>query len=292
MPPGRGLPDSMRLGIVTDSTSDLPQYLVEAHGIEVVPCILVMDGEEIVDGEGISRTEFYRRLQAPRPLPTTAAPSIGEFALRYERLLTAGCEQILSIHAAAGLTGIVAAARQAAGDYAERVTVVDSLSLTLGLGFQVLAAAESAQDGLKAAFAAIESTRRRLHLHAALDTLEYARRSGRLPATISLVGGLLHIKPLIELQGGEIKTIGAVRTSKQADERLAAFFDGTAAFERLAILHAGAEERAREFLNQLMQHNNQRLPRDILLVNVTTVIGTHVGPNALGFVAVSSPESA
>ena len=282
----------MKLGLVTDSTSDLPQYLVEEHGIEVVPCILVIAGKAYLDGQGISRSEFYRQLPGLRPPPTTAAPSIGELAGRYSRLLDRGCDHVLSIHATGSLTSIVESARQAGHEFGGRVTVVDSRSLSLGLGFQVLAAAEAAQDGLEAALAAVESTRRRLHLFAVLDALEYARRSGRLPAPLSILGGLLHIKPLIELTDGEIKTIAAVRTATQAAQRMADFLHSGRPFERLAILHADAEPRAREFLQRIMQESSQALPRGILLVNVTTVIGTHVGPNALGFAAVRASAPA
>src|SRR5512141_643398 len=116
----------MKLGIVTDSTSDLPPYLVEDHGIEVIPTILILEGKEYADGAGISREEFYRRLPALHPSPTTAAPSIGEFLTRYQKLLTAGCEHVVSIHAASQLTTIINSARQAAQEYPGQVTCVDS----------------------------------------------------------------------------------------------------------------------------------------------------------------------
>ena len=276
----------MKLGLVTDSTCDIPQFLVEQHELEVVPCILVMDGKEYVDGQSITREEFYNRLPSLQTQPTTAAPSIGDFATRYDSLLTRGCDQVLSIHAAGTLTSILNIARQAAEDFAGQVTCVDSTSLSLGLGFQVLAAAEAAELGLQAALAAVESARKRLHVSAALDTLEYMKRSGRVPATVAMLGGLLRIKPLIELTNGEVKATGAVRTTQQANERMTKFLLEGGPLERLAILHTGAESRARDFLNQLMQIASQSVPRDILMVNVTTVIGTHVGPNGLGFAAV------
>jgi fatty acid kinase fatty acid binding subunit len=276
----------MTLGIVTDSTCDLPASLIEEHGIEVVPCLLIVDGVEYLDGEGLSRDEFYRRLPALKRAPTTAAPSIGEFARRYQKLLDAGCEHVLSIHAAGPLTSILGTAQQAAKEFEGRVTTVDSLSLSLGLGFQVLAAAEAAEEGLEAARSAIESTRMRLHVFAALDTLEYVRRSGRVPAAITVLGGMLSIKPVIELTGGQVKTIGAVRTTRQANERMLSFMRQGGKLQRLAVLHTGVEKRARDFLQTVMMEMNRSMPRDILLVNVTTVIGTHVGPNGLGFAAV------
>ncbi|HSK86862.1 MAG TPA: DegV family protein, partial [Anaerolineales bacterium] len=196
----------MKLGIVTDSTCDIPQFLIEQHELEVVPCILVIDGKEYVDdGKGITREDFYKRLPALRTQPTTAAPSIGDFSARYESLLMGGCEHVLSIHAAGSLTSILNVARRAAGDFPERLTCVDSASLSLGLGFQVLAAAEAAELGLQAALAAVESARRNLRVFAALDTLEYLKRSGRVPATVAMLGGILRIKPLIELANGEVK---------------------------------------------------------------------------------------
>ncbi len=276
----------MTIGIVTDSTSDLPPYLIEQHGIEVVPCILIMEEKEFVDGQDISRDEFYRRLPALQHSPTTATPSPGEFTRRYQKLLDGGCEQVLSIHAAGALTSILATAQQAAKDFAGRVTAVDSQSLSLGLGFQVLAAAEAGEEGLEAALASVESTRMRLHVFAVLDTLEYVRRSGRVPAAITMLGSMLNIKPVIELTGGQVKTIAAVRTTKQANERMLSFMRQGGRLQRLAVLHTGVEQRAREFLQSVMKEMNREMPRDILLVNVTTVIGTHVGPNGLGFAAV------
>lgn len=276
----------MKLGIVTDSTCDIPQFLIEQYELEVVPCLLVIDGKEYVDGKDITREEFYKRLPSLQAQPTTAAPSIGDFSARYDSLFTRGCDHILSIHAAGALTSVLNIARQAASDFPDRVTCVDSTSLSLGLGFQVLAAAEAAEMGLQAALAGIKSAHKRLHVFAALDTMEYLKRSGRVPATVAVLGSLLSIKPLIELTNGEVKAVGAVRTTRQANQRMSKFLLEGGSLEKMAILHTGAESRAREFLHELMQKASQSVPRDILMVNVTTVIGTHVGPNGLGFAAV------
>lgn len=278
----------MKLGLVTDSTSDLPLDLIEPFGIEVVPTILIIEGKQYADGAGLSRNDFYARLPGMKIFPTTAAPSIGEFSARYLRLLESGCDHILSIHAASQLTAISSVATQAARDFPDRVTVVDSGSLSLGLGFQVLAAAESAasDSSIEAALASLTDTRRRLNVSAALDTMDFLRRSGRVPAAITMLGGALSIKPMVELTDGHLKPIGAVRTTRQADERMAGFLKSELPLERLAILHTGAETRARNFLTRLMDEHRRDLPRDILIVNVTTVIGAHVGPNGLGFASV------
>lgn len=276
----------MKLGIVTDSTSDLPAYLLEQHAIQIVPSILVLEGKEYADGIGITREEFYNRLPALQTPPTTAAPSIGDFLKPYQTLLDAGSDHILSIHAASKLTAIINNAHQAAQEFPGKVTCVDSGSLSLGLGFQVLAAAEEAKFGLKSALEAIESTRKRLRVFAALDTMEYLKRSGRVPGVVANLGGLLSIKPMVELRDGEVKPIGATRTNKQTDERMLNLLLEIGEMERLAILHTNAEARTRDLLKELMKTVRMSIPRDILFVNVTAVIGTHLGPNGIGFAAV------
>jgi len=276
----------MKIGIVTDSTSDLPPDLAEEHSLEVIPTVLILGGKEFADGEGISREEFYTRLKGMQKPPTTAAPSIGEFTSRYQKLFTKGCDHILSIHAATQLTAVFTTAQQAASEFLDKITVVDSGSLSMGLGFQVLAAAEAVENGLQAAIDAVHSTRARIKVFAALDTMNNLRHSGRVPYAVAKLGGLLSIKPVIELAEGVIKPINAARTTKQANERMANLMKSTGAMERLAILHTGAETRAKEFLNRMMGEVSQSMPRDIMMMNVTPVIGTHVGPNGLGFAAV------
>jgi DegV family protein with EDD domain len=177
-------------------------------------------------------------------------------------------------------------ARKAAEEFPGKVTCVDSGSLSLGIGFQILAAAEEAEFGLQPALAAITSTQERLYVFAALDTMEYLKRSGRVPGAVATLGGLLSIKPMIELKDGVVKPVGAVRTTSQADERILNLLLERGELERLAILHTNAEPRAKQLLDELMNRVRKSIPREILFVNVTAVIGTHLGPNGIGFAAV------
>lgn len=279
----------MKIGLVTDSPSDIPPAIAAQYGIEVVPSVVVIDGQPFIDGKDITREDFYTHLPGFKSAPTTAAPSIGDFQTRYRKLLDSGCEHIISLHTAEKLTSIVNAARQAAADFQGQITVLESGSLSLGLGFQVIAAAEvSADDGsLDEALEAIRSTRERMRVYAALDTVEYVRRSGRVPAAVAALGGLLQIKPVVELTEGEVRPLGAPRTTHHAAEKLYELLVALGPLERLAILHTNAPKRAKEFLEMLMApQQRSSLPRDILMVSVTTVIGTHVGPNGLGVAAV------
>ncbi|MDX9990697.1 MAG: DegV family protein [Anaerolineales bacterium] len=277
------------IGLVSDSPCDLPADIIENYAIEVVPAILVIEGQEYVDGIDLTREQFYARLPGLRRSPSTAAPSPAAFAARYEKLLAAGCEHVISLHTSERLTSIPNFARNAARDFPGRVTVLESGSLTLGTGFQVLAAAEALAEGqgLDGALAAIRLTRENVRVAAALDTMDYVRRSGRVPAAISAIGGLLSIKPVVELREGVVRPISAARTTRQANQALYNFIASLGPLQRLSILHSNAEARARDFLNLLLAGEiRPAIPREIRLTNVTSLIGTHVGPNGLGFAAV------
>jgi DegV family protein with EDD domain len=275
----------MKLGFVTDSTSDLTDGMIDRHGILVVPTIVVIDGRSYADGSGLTREEFYTSLPAMKSPPTTAAPAPGEFSARYEQLLANGCDRVLSFHPPQMLSGIVNSARVAAEGFGDRVSVIDSGQLTLGLGFQVIAAAESAEKGspLEEVLAAVKSTRIRVRVIAVLDTMLYIKRSGRVHWAKAAIGGLLNLKPVIELTEGKVESLGAARTTHQAHLRVLEMLLELGKLERLVILHTNAEQRARQLLADLKPDFT-----NVPLINVTTVIGTHVGPNGLGFVAVKA----
>lgn len=276
----------MKFGFVTDSTSDLTQGMIDQYGIQVVPIIVVIDGKGYTDGSGMTREDFYTALPTMKIPPTTAAPAPAEFGERYEKLLAIGCEHILSFHPPLALTSIGTFAQTAADNFKGRVSVIDSGQLSLGIGFQVLAAAEAAAKGtagLDEVLAAVKSARMRLKLIAVLDTMLYIKRSGRVHWAKAAIGGLFNLKPLIELTEGRVESLGAARTTHQGHQRVLELLLELGKLERLVILHTNAEHRARQLLTDLKTDLV-----DVPLVNVTTVIGTHVGPNGLGFVAVKA----
>jgi len=275
----------MPIAIVTDSTCDLSPETAAQHQIHVVPNILVIDGQSLEDGRDISRQEFYERLPHMKTVPTTASASAGTFQTLYERLFKQGIKQIISLHAPSSLSGIFNAARLAAQSFDSKVEVVDSGQVSLGLGFQAIAAAEAAAKGLslETIFTEIEAIRQRVHVVAMLDTLEYVRRSGRVSWARARLGSLLEIKPFVEMREGKVLNLGEVRTRHKGVDRLIQMLQNLGPLERLAILHTNAEKDAQQLLQQLKIEINA-IP---MLVNVTTVLGTHVGPNGLGFVAVT-----
>jgi DegV family protein with EDD domain len=274
----------MRTAVVTDSTSDLPKEVLSAYQIHSIPAILIIDGQSLVDGVGITREQFYQQLPTMKTHPSTATPSSGAFEEAYRQLLNHGVDHIVSLHPPAKLSGVYNSALVAAKRFGSRVTVLDSGSVTLSLGFQAIAAAEAASQDLPLdqILAKIASTRERTHLLAMLDTLEYVRRSGRVSWAGASLGTVLQIKPFLTIKDGDVLRLGQARTRHKGLERLYASLEKLGKLERLAILHTAAEADAR----QMHREFSAQAKTETLIVNVTTVIGTHVGPNALGFVAV------
>jgi DegV family protein with EDD domain len=275
----------MNVALVTDSTADLPADLTNKYQIHVVPNLVIIDGQTLVDGKDISRDEFYQRLPGMKDPPTTSTASSGEYQQLYQDLLEFGADQVLSVHVSSQLSGIYNAAYTAAQEFPGRVHVQDSQSVSMGLGFQVLAAAEAIahQASISEVLSLLTEVRSRVRVVAMLDTLEYVRRSGRVSWARARLGGLLQVKPFVEVrEGGKVISLGETRTRSKGITRLKELMLGMGELERLAILHTRAEADARQILNDL----KNLLPFEPLIVNVTTVIGTHVGPNGLGFAAV------
>jgi DegV family protein with EDD domain len=275
----------MSVAIVTDSACDIPPEIAEQLEINIVPDVLVIDGQSFLDGQDISRQEFYEKLPYMKNVPTTSAPSPGTFQVLYEHLLQNGYQQIISIHVPNVLSSIYSVARLAAQSFDNRVKVIDSGMITLGLGFQAIAAAETANKNqpMEKILAEINSVRKRVHVVAMLDTLEYVRRSGRVSWARARIGSLFDIKPFLKVHEGGVFRLGEARTRHKGIERLLEMLQDLGPLERLAVLHTNAEKEAHLFLQQVTNEINTAP----FIVNVTTVIGTHVGPNGLGYSAVT-----
>ena len=274
----------MNIAIVTDSTADIPENLIGQHNISVVPNILIIDGVSLEDGCDITREDFYEQLPAMKNFPTTSTASIGAYEETYERVLQDGADLIVSIHVSKKLSGIYNAACAAAESFKDRVKVLDSGQLSLGLGFQVLAAAQAAKRNfaLNEVEDAIKDIQQRVRVIAMLDTLEYVARSGRVSWARARFGNLLRIKPFLEVADGDVLRLGDVRTRQKGINRLKELLLGLGELENMAMLHTNALDDAKEFIKDVMPG----LSAPPMLVNVTTVIGAHVGPNGLGFTAV------
>lgn len=275
----------MKIAIVTDSTADLTEEQAQQHNIQIVPAILVMNGREYLDGKALSREDFYAQLPTQTPPPTTASPSTGMFNEVYRRLFDQGFEKIISIHVASTLSGIVNAARVAAEHFGERVQVVDSGQLSMGIGYQALAAAKAALDGsLQQVYTAIESVQQRVKVVAMLDTLEQLKRSGRISWLRTSLGSILRIKLFVEVKEGRVLRLGESRTRQKGILRLSEMLTELGPLEQLTVGHTNALEEA----TALAANFAPQVSSTPLIRNVTTVIGTHIGVHGLGFIAVKA----
>jgi DegV family protein with EDD domain len=275
-----------RVGIVTDSTSDIPTAERETFQIEVIPAILVAEGRSYRDGEDLTRSDFYEQMPTFQQPATTAAPSPQVFEEAFARLFDQGVEQIISLHVAANLSGMLNSAAQAAKSFGDRVRLLDSGQVSMGLGFQVIEAARCALRGLPLdeILEAVAAVRARVCVAALIRSMEYLRRSGRVNWLQAGLGDLLQIKMLLTVQYGLVEALGRARTWSRGLEALMAFAHEQGPFQHVAILHSGIPREAA----QLADRFASLCPALPTIVQVTTVIGAHVGPASIGLAGIRS----
>ncbi|MBI4788646.1 MAG: DegV family protein [Chloroflexi bacterium] len=267
--------------ILTDSLADIPPQVAQALDITSVPCIVRFGETEYRDRVDIFPTEFYQRLSTAATLPTTSQPATGVFEDIYRRLAQES-DQILAIHTISSLSGVFNASRLAAENIPNvHIELIDSQQVTMSLGWLVILAARAAQQGarLPEIRAVVEAAMPRAHVLGMLNTLEYAQRGGRLGKGAALVGTLLNVKPLISIVNGEVVPVENVRTQKRALERLIEIVLGSGPIQELSVIHSAAPELAEKVKQQLAA----TFPEDQILMSETgPVLGTHVGPGAVG----------
>lgn len=280
----------MSIKIVTDSTCDLPQEVVDALDITVVPLYINIGQDSYLDAVDMSRQEFYARLPHFEHHPQTASPGPEMFREVYEQLADEGADEILSIHISISLSGTLNTAQLAAeATDVVPVTVFDSRQLSMGTGFLVAAAAQAAAAGqtLSEIVETVKEIGSRTHVFAALDTLEFLHRSGRMNWAVSKIGGLLKIKPLLTMHDGHPEVI-QVRTTKRAVQRMLDRLADLAPLQQLSLVHTHAPQ----LISELRDRARQFFPegKEPPEVEVTPVIGTHIGPGAAGFACVSASK--
>lgn len=272
------------VAIVTDSAASLPPDLVSRYGIQVVPHCLYWCGQTYRDGVDLSASQLYQRLRVDsRQLPSSSAPSVGDFLKVFARLgREAGA--ILSIHLSADLSATFNIARHACALLEDMpIKVIDSRTGTMGCGFVVLAAARAAAQGadLPEIMSAVQTVIQRVHVYAVLDSLSYVHRSGRVPAIASIASSLLDIHPLLYIQDGHAGLAGVQRTKRRAVRRLLDLVEEKAAGRpiRAAVMHADAPEEAAALRQALA---SRCACCELLTSEFTPVMGAHAGPGLVG----------
>ena len=276
----------MPIRIVTDSTCDLPSDLAQFHRISVLPMLIKVGERSYFDGIDLTRQDFYEHLDKFEPYPITGAAPVETFRHAYEELAAQGATEILSIHIASSLSKVVEVAQQAANETsAAKVTVFDSQQVSLGIGFLAESAAIAIKEGRSMAeiLDLLEKQVERTYVVALLDLLEYMQRSGRMSAVMTGLGKMLKFKPLIRIHNGT-PSAESVRTHEKATVRLVQVLEEYGPLERVALIHSNAIERAQE----LRHRAGALLPaEELMMVDVTPVLGVHTGPGAMGFACVT-----
>ena len=278
----------MPVRIVTDSACDLPEAACAELGIEVVPLTIRFGNREYVDRKELDTESFWRELRASSVLPETAAPSVGAFEEMFRGLSDDGADGIVCINLSANLSATMQSATVAAKALEGRtpVEIIDSKSASMGIGNLVVHAARRAREGagLDEIVREVEDRRDRQHVFAALDTLEYLRKGGRIGGAQALLGSMLSIKPVISVIEGTVEPAGRVRTrSKALQFILDRIPEGRV--EAISVLHAMAPD-----VDEFVERLEPKVPgAEVVVGAIGPVIGVHTGPRVLGVAYIAQP---
>lgn len=268
--------------IVTDSTVDIDQSIIEELNIEIVPLSITIDGESYIDRFGIKPDEFMDKMKHSTELPKSSQPAVGTFVDVYNRLGEDG-SKILSIHMTGGMSGTVGSAESAAGISDSDVTVVDSRFISFALSFQVVAAAKMAKEGkdLQEILNKLDEVRSNSDLFIMVDTLDNLVKGGRIGRGKALIGSLLNIKPIASLADGVYTPVTKVRSQSQVIKFFTKQFKEDIAgkvVKGVGIAHAGSLKQAQALKEALYEASGFEA---IQIAYTTPVISTHTGPGAL-----------
>jgi DegV family protein with EDD domain len=268
--------------IVSDSSCDLEREETGSLNIEIVPLTIRFESEEFTDRQDLSVEDFYKRMANSDVLPQTACPSPGAFELAFRNASSAGADAVVCLTLSSALSNTFQSAQTAAATYngGMPVHLIDSKSVSSGLGTLVLEAAQTARDGANA-----EAVRHRVadliprtHVLAALNTLENLKKGGRIGGAKAMVGSILSIKPLIDISGGAVQEAGRARTRKRAMDWLYERMRAAGAIGHVAVMHSGAPD-----IDEFLELISPEFPREALRVGeMGAVIGTHGGAQIIG----------
>jgi DegV family protein with EDD domain len=282
-----------KVAIVTDSTAYLPEDLLVSYKINVVPLVVIWGKETFRDNIDITPNQFYERLSGAKIMPTTSQPTISDFADIFEKLHKDGYE-ILTIVISAALSGTMDSAIQARELVPEaKVEILDSQFTSIPLAYMVLSAARAAKKGasLEHCKEIVQTIRANTQVYFAVDTLEFLHRGGRIGGASRFLGTALDLKPILYLNEGKVEALERVRTLNKAHKRLMELLEtdvnGKTPINMMGTVSAAAQESASHLLMKIEKHFN---PEEVLMANLSPVLGTHVGPGTVGVAYVAGVD--
>jgi len=269
--------------VVTDSTVDLPQELVEQYDIEIVPLTVRLGDRTFRDYFDLSPVEFYQMLNETEDFPTTSQPSVEEFLRTYKKL--GNDEKIISIHISMELSATCQSASVALGQLPDwDVTIIDSRLTSVGLGLMVLEAAKAVKAGADAeeVINLVERLKSEIKVYFSVDSLDYLQKGGRIGKAQALVGTMLKIKPLLALEDGMVVPVEKIRGSRKLISRMTDLIKNDAGGDKTvkaSFVWGESEEQMTKLIGQL---NDSVQLEELYRSNIGTVITSHAGPTAFG----------
>lgn len=273
-----------KVAIITDSTANIPQNLVEELELTIAPLVLIWDNVTYQDGVDIHPTEFYTRLAQSKSMPSSSQVTPETYKVLFKKLLDAG-KEILVVTISAGLSGTMDSAIQAKALFPGKpIELVDSTTASMAMGFPVLLAARAAKAGasLQECKTIAEKAREKNGVFFVVDTLDFLHRGGRIGGAAHMVGNAFNLKPILTINAGKVDSAAKVRTQKKAIEKMLEMVSERLAGSktcRLSVLHANAMTQADEIMSALIERFH---PVETVFSEVSPVIGTHTGPGTVG----------
>jgi DegV family protein with EDD domain len=276
------------IALVTDSTCDIPEEWIKQYDISIVPLTIAFGDQQYLDRVEMTSEMFYQRLPVDPKHPTTSQPSPKAFLDAFRQAAEKGAKEIITITISSLMSGTILSARQAAQESPIPVQVVDGRNNSMGLGWQVMAAAraQEAGGGLDAMLAAAEQARKAMVYYVSLDTIEYLSRGGRISEAANFLSSILNIKPMIYVRPdtGTVAPSIPSRSRKNALESLFReffrhFLPGQTM--HLTVLHNGALEEAQQMVEKI---RGVYSPKELFITITSPVLGAHTGPRAVAIV--------
>lgn len=281
-----------KITIITDTDASLPPDLADQYGILQVPIIVQFGEEAFRTGVDIDDAGLFERVDRENKLPTTSAPSPGAFVEAFQTAFDAGADAIVCICVSSEISATYSAALTARETFGDReISVVDSLTLSMGQGFMALAAAEAAQKGASVEEIVAQATDigKRMHVYAALSTLKYLAMSGRVGKLAAGVADTFNVKPILSVQNGKLDLLEKVRTQKKAVARVLDLVSqsvGEGKIERMAIIHVTNPQGAQALQEQLCAQ--LACPDSVIIAEFTAGLSVHAGAGVVGVVVVTA----
>ncbi len=276
---------SHKIAIITDSTCDLPKEWITNYDISIVPMTVIINSELYLDGIDIDASTLYRRIRQERCQLNTSQPTPQQFLKAYQEAQTKGAESILAITISSFSSGTYSSAQQAAQGFPLPIHIIDSHNNSMGLGWQVLAAAREREKGadMDTIIRAVMKVQKEMVYYVSLNTIEYLQKGGRINEAVKFLNSILNIKPLVYVKP-ESGLVGASlpsRSRKAAIENLyKEFFRHINPQKSLhiAVLHNDALSEAQELADRVQREYS---PAELITCIVTPILGVHTGPDAI-----------